>query len=98
MFNACLTEINKQVPLVQKKISQGEAFQLSMNDQVESCDIIISLLVSRAAAAADAPQFSQFPIYSQCLTAIYRCLPVIQREGNRREAPLATSKRSISPH
>ena len=55
MFNACLTEITKQVPLVQKKISQGEAFQLSMNDQFESFNFIISLFVSRAAAAADAP-------------------------------------------
>ena len=55
MFNACLTEINKQVPLVQKKISQGEAFQLSMNNQFESCNIIISLFVSSAAAATDAP-------------------------------------------
>ena len=55
MFNACLTESNKQVSLVEKKISQGEAFQLSMNDQFESFNIIISLFVSCAAAAEDAP-------------------------------------------
>ena len=42
MMNTCLTEIKEQVLIAQKKNSQGEAFQMSRNDQFKHFNNIIS--------------------------------------------------------